>query len=138
MKKTNKVHPITAFRKANEARETVVKKSLKKAQDGFEQQRMSSSESSESTPKPIGATASLGNFEGGFRGDLTDKKISNTVFNAGYNNPKTGLGVNASYSPRNKKVTAGVNYNTTIGRNKTPVKIGLTYNKKGGSVNRKK
>ena len=36
MKKTNKVHPITAFRKANEARQSVVKKSLKKAQDGIE------------------------------------------------------------------------------------------------------
>lgn len=138
MKKTNKVHPITAFRKANEARETVVKKSLKKAQDGFEQQRMSSSESERSTSKPIGATASFGNFEGGFQGELTKDKISNTVFNAGYNNPKTGLGVNASYTPGSKRVTAGVNYNTTIGKNKTPVKIGLTYNKKGGVVKRKK
>lgn len=36
MKKTNKVHPITAFRKANEARQAVVKKSMKKAQDGIE------------------------------------------------------------------------------------------------------
>jgi len=36
MKKTNKVHPITAFRKANEARQAVVKKSLKKAQDVIE------------------------------------------------------------------------------------------------------
>lgn len=36
MKKTNKVHPITAFRKTNEARQAVVKKSLKKAQDGIE------------------------------------------------------------------------------------------------------
>jgi hypothetical protein len=35
MKKTNKVHPLTAFRKANETRQAVVKKSLKKAQDGI-------------------------------------------------------------------------------------------------------
>lgn len=34
MKKTNKVHPITFFRKANEARQAAVKKSIKKAQDG--------------------------------------------------------------------------------------------------------
>lgn len=34
MKKTNKENPITFFRKANEARQAVVKKSLKKAQDG--------------------------------------------------------------------------------------------------------
>ena len=33
--KTNKVHPITAFRKANEARQKTVKTSLKKAQKGY-------------------------------------------------------------------------------------------------------
>ena len=36
MKKTNKVNPITFFRKANEARQAVVKKSMKKAQDGMQ------------------------------------------------------------------------------------------------------
>jgi hypothetical protein len=36
MKKTNKVHPITAFRKLTEARQAKVNKSLKKAQDGIE------------------------------------------------------------------------------------------------------
>jgi hypothetical protein len=39
MKKTNKVNPITFFRKANEARQAVVKKSLKKAQDGGPQRQ---------------------------------------------------------------------------------------------------
>ncbi len=36
MKKTKKENPITTFRKANEARQKVVKASLKKAQDGIE------------------------------------------------------------------------------------------------------
>lgn len=36
MKKTNKVNPITFFRKANEARQAMVKKSMKKAQDGMQ------------------------------------------------------------------------------------------------------
>jgi len=36
MKKTNKENPLTFFRKANEAREATVKKSLKKAQNGIE------------------------------------------------------------------------------------------------------
>lgn len=129
MKKTNKVHPITAFRKANEARQKLVKKSMGGPGDPPNEPP---------TPKPIGATASYGNFSGGFQGNLTGDKISNTMFSAGYNNPKTGLGLNASYSPENKRVSAGVNYNTTIGKNKTPVKLGLTYNKKGGSVKRKK
>ena len=35
MKKTNKENPITFFRKANEARQAKVKKSIKKAQDGM-------------------------------------------------------------------------------------------------------
>jgi hypothetical protein len=129
MKKTNKEHPITFFRKANEARQKLVKKSMGGPGDPPDETP---------TPKPIGATASFGNFEGGFKGDLTGNKISNSTFNAAYNNPKTGLGVNASYTPENKRVSAGVNYNTTIGKNKTPVKLGLTYNKKGGSVKRKK
>ena len=34
--KTNKVNPLTAFRKLTEARQAKVKKSLKKAQDGIE------------------------------------------------------------------------------------------------------
>jgi hypothetical protein len=36
MKKTNKENPVTFFRKANEARQGKVMKSLKKAQDGIE------------------------------------------------------------------------------------------------------
>ena len=34
--KSNKENPITTFRKANEARQAVVKKSIKKAQDGIQ------------------------------------------------------------------------------------------------------
>lgn len=130
MKKTNKVHPITFFRKANEARQKLVKKSMGGPGDPPDET---------STPKPIGATASFGNFEGGFKGDLTGNKISNSTFNASYNNPNTGLGVEGSYTPGTKNFTAGLNYNTTVGKNKTPVKIGINYNKKkGGSVKRKK
>lgn len=36
MKKTNKENPLTFFRKANEARQKVVKNSLKKARNGIE------------------------------------------------------------------------------------------------------
>lgn len=35
MKKTNKIHPLTAFRLANESRQKNVRASLKKAQDGM-------------------------------------------------------------------------------------------------------
>ena len=36
MKKTNKENPLTFFRKANEARQKVVKNSLTKARDGIQ------------------------------------------------------------------------------------------------------
>jgi hypothetical protein len=137
MKKTNKENPVTFFRKANEARQAVVKKSLPKAQRGF-QNRADSPEEMLSAPKPIGADISVGNFSGGFKGDLDGKRISNTSFNAGYNSSK-GLGINASYIPQDKKISAGVNYNTTIGRSKVPLKVGVTYNqKKGGTIKTKK
>lgn len=40
MKKTNKENPITTFRKLTEARQGIVMKSLKKAQDGIETNKM--------------------------------------------------------------------------------------------------
>jgi hypothetical protein len=127
---STKMHPITSFRKANEARQGVVKSSMKKMQIGGQEEPRDS----RSFPKPIGVNASLGNFSGGFKGDVTGNKISNSAFNASYENPKTGFGVNANYTPENKKIRAGVNYNTTIGKNKTPLKLGVTYNKNGGAT----
>ena len=55
MKKTNKENPITFFRKANEARQAKVKKSLPKAQDGknvisFEAWKDANTNSAKSTP----------------------------------------------------------------------------------------
>jgi hypothetical protein len=134
MKKTTKEHPLTFFRKANEAKQKVVKASMKKMQMGGQEEPIDS----RSSPKPIGVNASLGNFSGGFKGDVTGNKISNSAFNASYENPKTGFGVNANYTPENKKISAGVNYNTTVGKNKTPLKLGVTYNKKGGIIKTKK
>ena len=134
MKKTTKENPITFFRKASEARQKVVKASMKKMQMGGPEDPTDSGSSS----KPIGVNATLGNFTGGFRGDITGNKISNSAFNASYDNPKTGLGVNANYTPENKKISAGVNYKTTVGKNKTPLKLGVTYNKKGGVIKTKK
>jgi hypothetical protein len=40
MKKTNKENPLTTFRKLNQARQGMVMKSLKKAQDGIETNKM--------------------------------------------------------------------------------------------------
>lgn len=55
MKKTNKENPVTFFRKANEARQAKVKKSLPKAQDGknvvsFEAWKDANTNRAKSTP----------------------------------------------------------------------------------------
>lgn len=57
MKKTNKVNPITFFRKANEARQNTVKKSIKKAQDGMQ------------------------------AGPMTEEEAANAAFRSAENNP---------------------------------------------------
>jgi hypothetical protein len=137
MKKTNKENPITTFRKANEARQAVVKKSLKKAQDGIQMNSTDGTKPPGPPSNTIGANFGVGNFSGGVQSNLSDGRLSNTMLNAAYNNPK-GFGANVSYSPQSKQVNAGLNYNTTVGKNKIPLKLGITYNKTGGSVKRKK
>lgn len=138
MKKTIKENPLTTFRKLNQARQGMVMKSLKKAQAGIGMNSQEPPDMSASSSKPIGANINFGNYSGKFQGSVGDNKISNTMFNASYNNPKTGLSINTGYVPKNKKVNVGVNYNTQLGKNKTPLKLGLTYNKTGGSVKSKK
>lgn len=100
--------------------------------------------------KPISANFNAGKISGGFSGSLGESGINNTNYRLGYNNMKQGKGLNlnAGYSPNSKNVTADLNYNTTIGKNKIPLKVGVSYGrgsmgpmdmeKKGGSVKRKK
>ena len=151
MKKTNTSNTLKlfndnkdkAYKKAN-GEMAAFKKSLPRAQDGTEfMDNPPDSFGPPSfnlanpyiNPKPLGVNLGIGNFSGGFKGDIGNNKISNSIFNAGYNNTKTGLGINASYRPENKNFSGGINYTTTIGKNKTPLKLGVTYNKKGGATN---
>lgn len=61
MKKTNKVHPITFFRKANEARQKLVKKSMGGPGDGIAKKASNSttttSSTSDSTSTPVKTAA---------------------------------------------------------------------------------
>ncbi len=111
------------------------KKSLPKAQ-GDEPTSIVTSE-----PKPIAGEFGLGKFSGGFEGMMDRSKITNTNYNLGFNNVNEdgkGFNINAGYTPSTKNITGSFNYNTTLGKNKTPLKIGLSYNKKGGAVKTKK
>lgn len=149
MKHSKKVNPLTHFNnlkaeavKKGNGQLANYKKSLKRFQGDMDGSQVEPSESfgppSENfgnrNSKPINANLNVGNFSGGFKGNIGSNKISDSEFNAGYINPKSGLGVSAAYRPENKNFSAGLNYNTTIGKNKIPVKVGLNYNKKGGSI----
>jgi hypothetical protein len=70
---------------------------------------------------------------------VSNTGLSGNRFTAGYNNPKIGLDINAGYDAALKNFSGGINYNTTIGKDKTPVKLGVTYNRKnGGALKSKK
>jgi hypothetical protein len=71
MKKTNKVHPITFFRKANEARQALVKKSIKKAQDGMQMGPMTQEEAANAA----------------FRSSQNDPEAANAAFRSAQNDP---------------------------------------------------
>jgi hypothetical protein len=88
---------------------------------------------------PISLDATLGKFNLGYDTNVSNTGLSNSRFTAGYNNPELGLGINAAYDPTRKNFSGGVDYNTTIGKNKTPLKLGVSYNRKnGGGVKSKK
>jgi hypothetical protein len=125
MKKTNKVHPITAFRKANEARQTVVKKSLKKAQDGIETNDMMINK-----PDSTGGYKNTGNLLASLAGsmrpdiDLLREKSKEAV----------RANLSKAYNDATKKY---VNPETEA-VNKLYPNYQIPSQKKGGAIKRKK
>ena len=142
MKKKTASNPLKFFNdnkakayKKGGAAMKAFKKSLPKAQ-GEDPTSIVQSE-----PKPIGADFGVGKFSGGFSGMLDRSTVRDANYKLGFNNTNEegrGLTIDAGYTPSTKKVTGSLNYNTTLGKNKVPLKVGLTYNKKGGNVKRKK
>jgi hypothetical protein len=150
MKKTNKPNPLKffndnkamAYKKAG-GQMSQYKKALRKANNGEETGPPNSGPGPGGPPPNMGAPlsldAALGNFNLGYDTNVSNTGLSNSRFNAGYNNPKLGLGINAAYDPTRKNFSGGIDYNTTIGKNKTPLKLGVSYNRKnGGGVKSKK
>lgn len=86
--------------------------------------------------KGISATGSYDintkDYGASLKKSLPLSKNRNISVEAGYRgNPNTAFDYN--------KVNAGLNYNTYLGKNKVPVKLGVTYNqKKGGQTKSKK
>lgn len=158
MKKTNKSNPLKFFNdnKAKTYKQaggqmTQYRKALKKAQDGNETGPTNSGPNSgpggpgsgnpgsggpagpqQNMGNPLSLNAALGNINLGYDTNVSNTGLSGNRFTAGYNNPKIGLGINAAYDAGRKNFSGGIDYNTTVGKNKTPLKLGLTYNRKNG------
>jgi len=120
MKKTNKENPVTFFRKANEARQASVKKSIKKAQDGIEM-----------NDDLINKAGSKGGYKTPVKkwwlgeGDMP-------------NLPKSESGIK-KYMPWDSKVELIDSASEKLGKDLlTPTREQIYQQKKGGSVKNKK
>jgi hypothetical protein len=152
MKKNNKPNPLKFFNdnrakayKQAGGQMAQYKKALKKAGNGEETGLGNSGpELGPGGPQPnmgnpLSLNAALGNFNLGYDTNVSNTGLTNNRFSAGYSNPKIGLDINAGYDPARKNFSGGIDYNTTIGKNKTPLRLGVTYNRKnGGALKSKK
>jgi hypothetical protein len=137
MKKTNKIHPITAFRLANEARQKNVRGSIKKAQDGIaagpqtELQSIMSDAQNSQPPIPYANRPS--------REELMMQRMMESPRNVA-----TANSMRASQGPptndERKQVINKAYQDAYTNRPKsnTPMMDSLFQKKKGGSVKRKK
>jgi hypothetical protein len=138
-----------ALKKAN-ASMMAFKKSLPKKQPGGSFDGMlppptiggNSGSMGSSTNKPFNASANVGGFSAGMNTNLgANKPLDSATYKAGYKS-KSGFGANVGYDAANKKSTAGVSYDGTIGKKrKIPIKVDVSYNKPskmGGAIKRGK
>ena len=121
MKKTIKEHPITFFRKANEAKQAVVKKSMKKAQDGIEM-----------NDDMINKAGSTGGYKKPMRNefDAYKEKFANEQYNSAREKVRDTL--------RNTYNDAITNRQKTDSLNEYMRNNPITPKKKGGVVKSKK
>ena len=142
MKKTNKENPLTTFRKLNQARQGMVMKSLKKAQDGIE-----------TNSDLINKAGSKGGYKKSISADpygilnqtnqITPKMETQSIspndpyerYRADLNSQKRRLDVKAN--AERAKVNATTKYKTDALNEMYP-NYQIAPKKKGGSVKRKK
>lgn len=121
MKKTNKENPITFFRKANEARQAKVKKSIKKAQDGMIIKESDLAKQYTNAPmvgaEPFSEYAekqrvAAGKVIPGVMGPSPNayKESKNVVTNNWYNDPRFSKNVEGQDAFYKKEVDAGTIY----------------------------
>jgi hypothetical protein len=137
MKKTTKEHPITFFRKANEARQAVVKKSMKKAQDGG-----TPFQSYMKTPGATAADTSATNMSYAIQ-KTKDKplltKAYELTYGQDYGNSSTGNPFNKEQFQDRRGDHSGYKDMSNPMRKAYEAQVSkYTQKKKGGSVKRKK
>lgn len=139
MKKTNKVHPLTAFRKVNEARQSVVKKSLKKAQDGIEMNDDMINKAGSKGKKPFNPMANaqrinMAAYTINPQSELANVNARNVEIDRMDQVKNTRDGVSAKMSD----FDVYRNSITNKPKSRTPMMDSLYPKKKGGAVKRKK
>ena len=141
MKKTNKENPLTFFRKANEARQKVVKNSLAKARNGIEVNAMYESmdpKYASMAPNPrsnvdtvnqsiLDKTKSTSSAPNNPQMDYLQKKAMMDQVKQKYGKPK---------SPSMSKEM--MDSMTNRPKSNTPMMDSMFQKKKGGSIKRKK
>jgi hypothetical protein len=150
-------NPLGYFNSLKGKNKVEPKQTLRKAQNGDAGNERPEETAVTPEGKPLGAQVGVGNFSAGYSGRVGPTALTDNKVNAGYTNANTGFGARGAYDFNDKSVDAnltyknngfgvdagynnetgfkgGVGYTGTVGKNKTPVKVALTYNQKGGIV----
>ena len=153
-------NPLKFFREGGEQIKAMFKKGgyntpvqkLIKAQPGLETSNLTAPVNE--AGNPLRANVGIGNLDLGYSGKVGTTGITDNKLSAGYTNK--GFGAAGTYDLANKSGNIGAVYNNNgfsanagydsktglngkisytgaVGKSKTPVKVGLTYNKNGGT-----
>ena len=154
-------NPLKFFREGGEQIKAMFKKGgyntpvqkLIKAQPGLETSNLTAPVNE--AGNPLRANVGIGNLDLGYSGNVGTTGITDNKLSAGYTNK--GFGAAGTYDLANKSGNIGAIYNNNngfsanagynsktglngkisytgaVGKSKTPVKVGLTYNKNGGT-----
>ena len=139
MKKTNKVNPITFFRKANEARKNVVKKSMKKFQPGGEKTPFQSYMTTKGATPADTSAATMGQANRFTENKPLLKKAYELTYGQDYGDAGTGNPYSKEELPKRRGSHSG--YKDMSNPQRKSFEADVAKNKKqkkGGAVKRKK
>ena len=138
--KSNKENPLTTFRKLNQARQTKVKKSLKKAQDGIEMNDDMINKAGSKGKKPFNPMANaqrtnMPAYTNSLQSEMANANAKNVEIARMDQMKNTRGALSAKMSDSANAYRDSI---TNKPKSNTPVMDSLYPKKKGGSVKRKK